>query len=129
MSEVRPSSSPKAASAGSTEGAHPSLTQTLNQTIEVKEKIVGVGDELLIVNTVLKQEIPEKLQTGEVAQALDKHEELETIVQECVGDLAEVNEALEEEVARRRRLERQLAQSQVELAKSQAAQGNPDKAD
>ncbi|WP_239467209.1 hypothetical protein [Rhodoferax koreensis] len=129
MSEVRPSSSPKAASPGRTEGAQPSLAQALNQTVEVKDKIVGVGDELLIVNTVLKQEIPEKLQTGEVAQALDKHEELESIVQECVEDLVEVNEALEEEVARRRRLERQLAQSQAQLAKVQDAQVGTNKLD
>jgi len=120
MSEARPSSSSSSAQAtGATDGASPSLGDTLNQTIEVREKIEGVGDELLIVNTVLKQEIPETLQTGEVAQALEKHEELETIVQECVDDLAEVNEALEEEVARRKRLERQLAQSQSDLAKEQ----------
>ncbi|APW40596.1 hypothetical protein RD110_09790 [Rhodoferax koreense] len=105
------------------------MAQALNQTVEVKDKIVGVGDELLIVNTVLKQEIPEKLQTGEVAQALDKHEELESIVQECVEDLVEVNEALEEEVARRRRLERQLAQSQAQLAKVQDAQVGTNKLD
>lgn len=129
MSEVRPSSSSQAVSAGNTGGAHSTLAHTLNQTIDVKDKMVGVGDELLIVNTVLKQEIPEKLQTGEVAHALEKHEELETIVQGCVDDLAEVNVALEEEVVRRHRLERQLAQSQAELAKSQGASTGPTNAD
>ena len=115
MSEVR---STKSTPAQVSDGARAPLGETLNQSIEVKEKIEGVGDELLILNTVLKQEIPEKLQTGEVAQALEKHEELETIVQECVDDLAEVNVALEEEVALRQQLEQQLAQSQAELAKA-----------
>ena len=119
MPEVRPSEANAAPPFPA--GAHPPLGEALNQTIEVKEKIEGVGDELLILNTVLKQEIPETLQTGEVAQALEKHEELETIVQECVVDLAEVNEALEEEVALRQKLERQLAQSQAELAKGKGA--------
>jgi chromosome segregation ATPase len=123
MSEVRPSLSTSAAAAGMDGGVRPTLAHALNQTTEVREKIEGVGDELLIVNTVLKHEIPSTLQIGEVAQALEKHEALETIVQECVEDLAEVNEALEEEVTRREGLERQLAQSQAELARSQSAQG------
>lgn len=115
MSEVRPS---KSTPAQVSDGARAPLDETLSQSIEVKEKIEGVGDNLLILNTVLKQEIPETLQTGEVAQALEKHEELENIVQECVDDLAEVNEALEEEVALRQQLERDLAKSQAELAKA-----------
>ncbi len=120
MSEVRPSPSSGAAAAGHAGDGDPSLVNALNQNKVVKEKIEGVGDELLIVNTVLKQELPETLQTGDVAQALEKHEELESMVQECVDDLADVNEALEEEVVKRRRLERQLAQSQAEIAKGRS---------
>ena len=124
MSEVRPIPTSTAAETDQPQGQRPSLSDALAQSSEVKEKIEGVGDELLIVNTVLKQEIPSTLQTGDVAQALEKHEELEGIVQECVDDLVEVNEALEEEVARRENLERELARSQAELARSQASRGN-----
>lgn len=126
MSEVRPNPSSPAGAADPREDVRPSLSDALAQTSEVKEKIEGVGDELLIVNTVLKHEIPATLQTGDVAQALEKHEELESIVQECVDDLAEVNEALEEEVARRERLERELAKSQAQLAQTQTGQAGPD---
>ncbi|MDB5893769.1 MAG: hypothetical protein JWQ88_1300 [Rhodoferax sp.] len=124
MSEVRSTSSSPAARVAPREGVRSPLVEALSQSAEVKEKIEGIADELLIVNTVLKHEIPAKLQTGDVAQALDKHDELEDIVQECVVELVEVNEALEEEVARREGLERELAQSQAELARSQAEQSS-----
>lgn len=97
------------------------LAKALAQNEQVKDKVVAVAEDLLVINTVLKQEIPEQHQTGEVAQALEKHEELEDQVQECADELQAVNEALAEEVGERENLERKLSESRAELAASRAA--------
>ena len=63
---------------------------------------------------MLKQEIPPAAQTAEVAEALDKHEALEEVVQECADDLEDVSQALATEVARREELEKQLSEVRAE---------------
>lgn len=97
------------------------LAKALAQNEQVKDKVVAVAEELLVINTVLKQEISEQHQKGEVAQALGKHENLEDQVQECADELQAVNEALAEEVGEREKLERKLSESRAELAASRAA--------
>ncbi len=97
------------------------LEKALAQNAQVKEKVVAVAEDLLVINTVLKQEIPEPMQTGEVAQALEKHEELENQVQECASELESVNQTLADEVDERKKLERALADTQAALASEQAA--------
>lgn len=115
MSDPSPSSSHRESTSDAS-----SLAHTLNQTAQVKDKVAVVGDELLVINAVLKQELPQAVKIGEVAQALDKSDELEIKVQECVDDLEQVNQALEDEVTKRHRLEQQLARSQAELAKQRS---------
>lgn len=60
---------------------------------------------------MLKQEVPRHVQTGEVAQALQKTDELEGRIQAFVDDLAQVNAALNTKSATRAALERQLQTS------------------
>lgn len=96
------------------------LAQALAQNEDVKDKVGAVADDLLIINTVLKQEIPEQVQTGEVAQALEKHEALENQVQQCADELQAVNQVLADEIDEREKLERALAASQAALAEQQA---------
>ena len=96
------------------------LAQALAQNEQVKDKVVAVAEDLLVINTVLKQEIPQQVQTGEVAQALEKHEELEIQVQECAEELQSVNQALAEEIGEREKLEHKLSESRAQLAASQA---------
>ena len=56
------------------------------------------ASELLVINTVLKQEIPDYMQVGEVAQALHKTDLLEIKIHDTVEDLATVNKLLEHEI-------------------------------
>lgn len=96
------------------------LEQALAQNEGVKDSLVAVADDLLLVSTVLKQELPDNAQSADVAQALEKHDELETQVQECASELESVNQALASEIGEREKLERALAASQAALAKQQA---------
>jgi C4-dicarboxylate-specific signal transduction histidine kinase len=96
------------------------LHQALAQNEGVKDSLVAVADDLLLVSTVLKQELPDNVQSAEVAQALEKHEELETQVQECATELEAVNQALADEIGEREKLERALAATQAALADEQA---------
>lgn len=76
--------------------------------------------ELFVINAVLKQEIPEYVQTGDVAQALQKTGELEGKIQESAEDLAHVNELLEQEIGERADVERELAATKAALARAEA---------
>ncbi|AYQ27690.1 MULTISPECIES: hypothetical protein [unclassified Polaromonas] len=93
------------------------LERALGQNEAVKEAVEQSADELMLINTVLKQEIPEHVQTGEVAEALQKTDQLETRIQESAEDLANVNEALEQEIGERADLERELEATKAALAK------------
>ena len=53
------------------ENAAPALGQTLKKTEKVAAEVQSASDNLAVVSTVLEQEIPEELQVGEVAQALE----------------------------------------------------------
>ena len=94
------------------------LERALGQNEAVKDTVEQSAAELLIINTVLKQEVPPHIQTGEVAQALQKTDELEVRIQESAEDLAQVNEALEQEIGERADLERELAHTKAALAKA-----------
>lgn len=82
------------------------------------------AQELLVINAVLKQELPDHVQTGEVAQALEKTDALEERIKESANDIAEVNQALEQEIGERAELERELAHTKAALAE---ATGEPQK--
>ncbi len=90
----------------------------------VKESVDRSAQELLVVNAVLKQEIPDHAQTGELAQALEKSDAIEERLQESAVDLAEVNQALEQEIGERAELERELARTKAAL---EVATGEPQK--
>ena len=90
----------------------------------VQESVEQSAHELLVINTVLKQELPDHVQTGEVAQALEKSDALEERIQESAEELAEVNQALEQEIGEREELERELAETKAALAE---ATGEPQK--
>ena len=75
-----------------------------------------------MINTVLKQEIPDHVQVGDVAQALQRADELEVKISDAANGLAEVNEVLAQEIDQRAELERELMQTKAALVE---AQGNP----
>lgn len=94
------------------------LKQALQQNEAVKDNVEQSAAELMVINTVLKQEIPPEVQTGEVAQALEKTDALETRIQESAEDLAEVNEVLEQQIDERAHLERELRATKAALARA-----------
>ena len=108
-----------------------SLERVLDQNVAIQDTVGQSAGELCLINTVLKQEVPRHVQTGEVAQALQKTDELENRIQASADDLAQVNAALKHEISTRAALERQLASTQSALAQAQEAipeaslQGNP----
>ena len=99
------------------------LERALDQNEIAKETVAQSAAELLVINTVLKQEIPGEVQTGEVAQALQKTDELENRIQDTAVELAQVNQLLEQEIDQRTELEKQLAETQAALAKAHDSAG------
>ncbi|MGZ5141231.1 MAG: diguanylate cyclase domain-containing protein [Burkholderiales bacterium] len=98
----------------------PPLVTALNQSEQVKEKVEECAQELSSINEVLKHQITQHLPLEQVEQALHQSEGVENKVQECADDLSLVNRALGEEVRQRRKLERKLAESKIELEDTQA---------
>ena len=102
----------------STSAASTTLKRALDKNATVKDSVKQAADELLVVNAVLKHEIPGPLQTGEVAQALQKTGELEGRIQASADDLVKINHTLEQEVDERADLERELATTKAALAET-----------
>ncbi|OYY53269.1 MAG: hypothetical protein B7X59_04770 [Polaromonas sp. 39-63-203] len=101
------------------------LDRALEKSETVKETVEQSAQELLVINAVLKQEIPEHVQTGDVAQALQKSDELEGLIQDSAEELAQVNEALVQEIGEREDLERELARTKAALAEAQSQTPTP----
>ena len=99
-----------------------SLTLALHQNETIHDAVEQSAAELVVINAVLKQEVPEHVQTGEVAEALQKTDELENRIQSSADELAQVNEVLKQEISERAALERQLAATRAALAQ---AEGRP----
>lgn len=94
------------------------LERALGQNEAVKDTVEQSAAELLVINAVLKKEVPPHIQTGEVAQALQKTDELEVRIQESAEDLAQVNQTLEQEIDERADLERELKATKAALAEA-----------
>ena len=97
------------------------LARALEQNEAATDAVQRSADELMVIHAVLKQEIPDHSQTGEVAQALEKTDALEAKIQDTAHELAHVNEALAQEIGERAVLEQELAAAKAALAK-----GNPE---
>ena len=106
-------------SSSATSSATP-LVRALDQNEAVKETVEQSANELLVINAVLKQELPNEVQAGEVAQALRKTDELETRIHESAEDLAQVNQVLAQEIDERADLERELARTKAALAQAKS---------
>lgn len=93
------------------------LARALDQNETVKDTVAQSAVELVMINAVLKQEIPTHVKIGDVAQALQKTEVLESKINDTTQDLAQVNEVLAREIDERAALERELAQTKAALAR------------
>ena len=92
-----------------------SLEHALDQNEAIQAMVEQSAAELCVVNAVLQQEVPEHLKTGDVAQALQRTDELEERIQTSADNLEQVNHALKKEIEVRADLERQLAATQAAL--------------
>jgi hypothetical protein len=112
-----PQQPPVPADSESSPSASP-LAQALELNEAAQDVVERSAAELVIINAVLKQEIPGHVQTGDVAFALQKTDELETKIADTAEDLAQVNQALSHEIDQRVDLERELAETKVALAEA-----------
>lgn len=71
--------------------------------------------EVELINTVLHQELPDHVQSDDVALALEKSSELGSRIQQSAEDLAEVNDTLSHEFAERAALQKKMVRTQAEL--------------
>ena len=108
-------SSPSTSTAASTP-----LERALDHNEHAKDAVEQSAAELLVINTVLKQEIPGHLQTGDISQALQHTDALESKISEAAEDLAQVNEVLAQEIDERADLERELAATKAALEREKA---------
>ena len=97
------------------------LEQALDRNEAVHEAVKQSADELLVINAVLKQEIPDHVQTGDVAEALQKTEKIESRISESAADLAHVNQLLEQEIDERADVEHELTATKAALVEAQNA--------
>jgi hypothetical protein len=103
-----------------------SLSQAVDASERIKDRVEECATELSVVNTVLKEQLDRPTAPDEVARAIEKSEAVEAKVQDSADELTKVNEALVEEVRERRLLEHQLETSKAqEHASRHAALHDP----
>lgn len=102
-----------------TQSVPDALPHALQKTLGAQEKLEASARELLVVNEVLKQEIPAPvIASGEVAAALEKSESVQGDIEQVAEHLDDVSKALAEEVTRRKVAERDLKTTKADLAET-----------
>ena len=94
------------------------LERALEQNETAQHVVEQSAAELVVIHAVLKQEIPDHVQTGDVAHALQRTDELETRINDTAQELAQVNEVLAQEIDERIGLEQELADTKAALVKA-----------
>ena len=97
-----------------------SLAKTLEKSEEVAADVQRASDNLAVVSTVLEQELPDEVQVGEVAQAIEHTSQLEEKLAKSAEKLAEVNAALSEEIEKRIEVTAERDESQALAEKLKA---------
>lgn len=94
------------------------LQRAHEKNSSAQETIEHSAQELVVINTVLRQEVPNHAQNSDVAQALKNSDALEERLEQSADDLAEVNQALKQEITERAELERELVETKAALAEA-----------
>lgn len=89
-------------------GQSRTLIQAKAKTEQVKEDLHVAGAELHLSSTALGRNLPEEQKQGDVRKALEQNAVIEEKVIGAAEELHDVKELLEEEIAERHRLEREL---------------------
>lgn len=84
------------------------IARAQRKTGRIQQTLELAGAELHLTNTALDRHLPAEARKGDVGRALVQNAAIEEKVQEAAEDLAVVTELLQEEVAEREKLERQL---------------------
>lgn len=83
------------------------------KTKAVKVEIEQASDHAAVIGTVLAQELPEELQVGEVAQAIEQTENLEQRLAQSAESLADVTAELQREIEKRHAVSDELTASRA----------------
>ena len=94
------------------------LERALEQNEMAQTIVEESAAELVMIHAVLMQEIPDHVQTGDVAHALQRTDELEIKINDTAQELAKVNEVLALEIGERVELEQELATTKAALAEA-----------
>lgn len=84
------------------------IDQAKAKAEHVEDDLAIAGAELHLTNTALGQNLPEDQKQGDVRKALAQNAVVEEKVMGAAEELHDVKELLEEEIAERHRLEREL---------------------
>ena len=107
----------------------PTLDQAAGKTGAVAADVQRASEDLLVINTVLEQELPDELQVGEVAQAIEHTGHLEKKLAESAESLAEVHAVLAQEVEKRKVVTAQRDASRALVDKLSAEASDKDASD
>lgn len=86
------------------------LHRAREKTGRIQQRLAVAGAELELTNSVLDRSLPDSVKSSnDVQRALSQNGVIEEKVQEAAEELQVVKDLLQEEVAERERLERELA--------------------
>ena len=105
-----------------------SLQKPLQKTQAVTADLQGASSHAMVIGAVLAQEIPEHVQVGDVAHAIEQTAELEDKLAESANTLTEVSSELEHEIEKRREAAEQLEASRAKVERLSAEVSNLHKA-
>jgi hypothetical protein len=94
------------------QAANPSrkpIEHARQQTGKIQQELEVAGAELHLTNAALERNLPRGEKKGEVVRALVQNVAIEEKVEDAANDLKMVTQLLEQEVAQRVHLERELA--------------------
>lgn len=87
----------------------------------VEADIQSASDHVGVIGAVLAQELPDEVQVGEVAQAIEQTEQLEQKLAESAATLADVSAELGREIKKRRKVTEKLNKTQARVEKLSGA--------
>ena len=105
------------------------LLKPLQKTAAVAVDLEYASDHAMLIGSVLAKELPVEVQVGEVAQALEQTVELKEQLAESAETLTEVSAELEQEIAKRRAVARQLDASRAQVTALKAEVSESQKSD
>lgn len=91
------------------------LKRPLQKTQAVSADLESASSHAMVIGTVLAQELPQDVQVGEVAQAIEQTEELKDKLAESAQTLTEVSAELEQEIEKRHEAAKQLDASRAQV--------------